>query len=419
MAWRIAAAIWLVLLTALPTNAAEPAWTDDDLLSQPGVVSAEFIFDDAPHPQCHASTIAETPTGLVAAWFGGTRERNPDVGIWLSRHVDESLRDSNPAVSERRPPARRWTPPVEVANGIQYTRPDGSVHRHPCWNPVLFQPREGPLLLFFKVGPSPSAWWGMLMTSIDGGATWSEPRRLPEDILGPVKNKPVELADGTIVCPSSTEHDGWRLHLELTRDLGRTWARIGPLNDGVEKGAIQPSLLFHPSKRAGSSSTPAGASPSLGDGDAPPRWQMLARDKRRVGNVWSIWSNDGGKTWSELEPTSLPNPSSGTDAVTLADGRQLLVYNHTQRPSESADAASSRHFLNVAVSDDGRTWYAAAVLERGKGEFSYPAVIQTPDGLVHITYTWNRRRIKHVVLDPAKLQLTPIVNGQWPEVNDE
>ena len=118
--------------------------------------------------------------------------------------------------------------------------------------------------MFYKCGPSPDAWWGMLMTSDDGGATWGVPRRLPEGIIGPVKNKPVELADGTIVCPSSTENDGWRLHLETTNDLGRTWTRIGPLNDGRRKGAIQPSMLFHR------------------DG----RWQMLARDRRRKGNVW-------------------------------------------------------------------------------------------------------------------------------------
>lgn len=343
--------------------------------SAPGVVSSEFIFTEAPHPQCHASTIVETPTGLVAAWFGGTRERNPDVGIWVSRHE-----------------VGKWTIPMEVANGIQYSRPNGTVHRQPCWNPVLFQPSEGPLLLFYKCGPAPDAWWGMLTTSDDGGKTWSQPRRLPEGIIGPVKNKPIELADGTLICPSSTEDHGWRLHLEWTRDFGRAWTRTGPLNDGAEKGAIQPSLLFHR------------------DG----RWQMLARDRRRKGNVWSTWSNDRGQTWSELESTALPNPSSGTDAVTLADGRQLLVYNHRQRPSEHAPTADSRGILNVAISDDGIHWQAALVLEDSDGEFSYPSVIQTKDGLVHITYTWERRRVRHVVIDLAKLRLTPIVEGRWP-----
>src|SRR5712691_10907241 len=70
--------------------------------TQPGLMTSEFIFEKAPFPSCHASTIAETKDGLVAAWFGGTRERHPDVGIWLSRHV-----------------AGHWTAPVEVADGNQ------------------------------------------------------------------------------------------------------------------------------------------------------------------------------------------------------------------------------------------------------------------------------------------------------------
>ena len=102
----------------------------------------------------------------------------------------------------------------------------------------------------------------------------------------------------------------------------------------------------------------------------------------------------------------LPNPNSGIDAVTLADGRQLLVYNHT---------TEGRGVLNVAVSEDGEHWQAALVLEDEPGaEFSYPAVIQTSDGLVHVTYTWKRRRIRHVVIDPRKLTLRPIVDGAWP-----
>src|SRR5450631_3064951 len=84
-----------------------------------GLVSSEFVFEKAPFPSCHASTIAETDSGLVAAWFGGKHEKAPDVGIWLSRRE-----------------AGKWTAPVEVADGGQ---PGGK--RFPCWNPVLFQVR--------------------------------------------------------------------------------------------------------------------------------------------------------------------------------------------------------------------------------------------------------------------------------------
>jgi predicted neuraminidase len=91
--------------------------------------------------------------------------------------------------------------------------------------------------------------------------------------------------------------------------------------------------------------------------------------------------------------------------VTLRDGRQLLVYNHT---------SDGRTPLNVAVSRDGKLWEAALVLEREPGEYSYPAVVQSADGLVHITYTWKRERIKHVVIDPSKLHTTPMPDGKWP-----
>jgi predicted neuraminidase len=90
----------------------------------------------------------------------------------------------------------------------------------------------------------------------------------------------------------------------------------------------------------------------------------------------------------------------------LADGRHLLVYNHTAR---------GRSPLNIAVSSNGRDWQAAAVLESQPGEYSYPAVIQTSDQLVHVTYTWKRQRIKHVVLDPKQLKSVPIVDSKWPE----
>ncbi|SVA69171.1 uncharacterized protein METZ01_LOCUS122025, partial [marine metagenome] len=229
-------------------------------------LSAQLIYalEGRPTPQCHASTIVETPSGFVAAWFGGTREKNPDVGIWVSRQVNGE-----------------WSTPVEVVNGSENEDQD-----YACWNPVLFQPQKGPLMLFYKAGLNPRDWWGALITSDDDGKTWSKSRRLGTDdslpeanrnLLGPVKNKPIQLNDGTILCPTSTENDGWKIHFEVTRDLGKTWKVIGPI-DG-KFNAIQPSILTY------------------SDG----RLQVLCRTKESV--VAESWSNDRGKTWSPLQAT--------------------------------------------------------------------------------------------------------------------
>jgi hypothetical protein len=220
-----------------------------------------------------------------------------------------------------------------------------------------------------------------MMASEDGGKSWSKPQRLPDGILGPIKNKPIQLPSGELLCGSSTEDAGWRVHFELSPDLGKTWRKIGPVNDGKAFGAIQPTLLTHGS-----------------------RTQALCRS--RQGRIVQVWSADAGKTWGEMAATELPNPNAGIDGVTLADGRHLLVYNHTPR---------GRSPLNVALSPDGKAWQAAVVLESEPGEYSYPAVIQSADGLVHITYTWRRQRVKHVILDPAKLALRAMPGGQWPK----
>jgi predicted neuraminidase len=128
--------------------------------------------------------------------------------------------------------------------------------------------------------------------------------------------------------------------------------------------------------------------------------------RTQQGRVFQIASEDQGRTWGNMTAGPLPNPNAGTDAVTLKDGRHLLVYNHT---------AKGRSPLNVAVSTNGQDWQAALVLESEPGEYSYPAVIQTGDGLVHITYTWKRQRVRHVVVDPAALALRAMPGGGWPK----
>ena len=325
--------------------------------SNSAILLSEFVYEEAPFPSCHASTIEESNQGtLMAAWFGGKHEKNPDVGIWFAR-----LENGH------------WTSPVEVVNGVQ-----SDTLRYPCWNPVLFQPEQGPMHLYYKVGPSPSEWWGMLVTSADEGKNWSEPIRLDEDFLGPVKNKSIEPESGLFLAPSSTEHDGWVVHIERSEDNGKSWMKIGPINDKETFDAIQPTLIM------------------LKNGDI----RMLCRSKQ--GYLTSSTSSDKGKSWSKMTLTDLPNPNSGVDAVTLSDGRHLLVYNPTRPPK--GEWGGPRSPLNLAISTDGNNWKDVLMLEdEDDEEFSYPAIIQAKDGKVHITYTWKRELVKHVVVDPDKI----------------
>jgi len=317
------------------------------------VMSTEFVSARPPTAQCHAGTLVETPSGLVAAWFGGKHERDPRVGIWISRRLDG-----------------RWSAPREVADGVQS---DGT--RWPTWNPVLFRSKTGRLLLFYKVGPDPGHWWGMVRTSLDDGATWSAPRRLPPRVLGPIKNKPLQLANGDILSPSSTEAGAWRIHFERSADDGETWS-VGDdvAVDGID--AIQPSLLPMPN----------GAIEAIG--------------RTKQGRLFWTRSIDDGRRWQPLQLLDVANPNSGIDALSLADGRYLLVYNPTPPGAQWWDG---RGTLAVALSPDGIHWKRVLTLEDTPGrEYSYPAVIQSRDGRVHLLYTWERTRMRHVVIDPGR-----------------
>ncbi|HEY3330899.1 MAG TPA: sialidase family protein [Capsulimonadaceae bacterium] len=306
------------------------------------ITSQSFIADPLPTAACHASTITETEGGeLVAAWFGGTVEGHQDVGIWAARRVGGS-----------------WSGAQLVADDEHY----------PCWNPVLFSPEAGVLWLFYKVGPDCAYWWGMLKRSVDGGRTWSNAERLPDGISGPIKNKPILLPDGQVLCPSSDEIYGWSVHMEETDSAGAGWSRTPPLTDTSQMHAIQPSLLLH-------------------GGD---RVQALGRT--RSGRMFTLWSHDLGRSWGDASLLDIPNPNSGTDAVRLADGRFLLVYNHS---------ATLRTPLVLAESSDGVAWRDVLTLESAPGEYSYPAIIQASDGRVHVTYTWQRTKIKHVEIAVA------------------
>jgi predicted neuraminidase len=341
------------LATVLITSFIEVSAACPD--QQPAVKSCEFIFDAAPFAMSHASTIVETKRGLLAAWFGGSREGAGDVLIWLARKENAA-----------------WSKPMVLARGVQ-----NGDDQLPTWNPVLFRSHSGLLMLFYKVGLNPRSWWGMIMTSRDEGLSWTAPRRLPDGILGPIKNKPIQLNDGTILAPSSTEDHGWHVDIESSADDGATWHSNGPLNSD-DMLVIQPTLIGH-------------------DGG---KIQMLVRNRQREANepqrIMQSWSYDRGRTWRSFTPSALPNPDSGIDAVGLHDGRAALVFN---------DTWTGRSPLTVAISrDQGTSWTRALELENEVGEeFSYPAIIEDSKEMIQITYTWKRQKIRHVTIDPNGL----------------
>lgn len=316
------------------------------------VISAKNIFQAGTFEACHASTIVEVIPGIfMAAWFAGSHEGANDVGIWCSTFSENT-----------------WSKPFEIVKGF-----DSLGNQLPCWNPVLFKTRNNTLILFYKVGPNPREWWGNMILSYNNRKNWGEPQKLPEGFLGPIKDKPIQLENGNILCPSSVEskNGDWSVHLEITDGNLSNWKKI-LINKDDSIGVIQPTIIKHP------------------DGEL----QMLCRSRQNV--IYETWSNDNGLHWSKLESTSLPNPNSGVDAVSLKNGKFILVYNPLLHGTEWYNG---RNILNVASSKDGKTWKDIYQLENEKeGEFSYPAVIQALDKNIHITYTSRRKTIKHVIL---------------------
>ena len=338
------------------------SFTEKLPLRDKDIVCDEFLYTKASFPECHSATIAEATNGdLIATYFGGTKERNPDVCIWVSRKAKGS---------------KVWTKPQMVADGVM----NDSI-RKACWNPVVYQIPRGDLVIYFKIGSKVSDWTGWMVRSKDGGKTWSKREPLQKGFLGPVKNKPV-MSKGRIIAPASIEDNGWRLYFEYSDDMGKTWKRTDFVEadsievDGKKKLkdlAIQPSIIF------------------LKDG------RLAAVARTRSEHIGITFSSDNGETWSKLRLIETPNNNSGLDAVTLRDGLQVLICNDRPIPHGIKNGKGLRTPLSIMTCMDGEHWNHRITLEDSPvSQYSYPSIIQTSDGHIHCIYTWRRQRIKHV-----------------------
>lgn len=307
----------------------------------------EFVFaENEITNNCHASTVLPLDDGTVlAAWFGGSKEGNDDVAIYVS--------------------ARRngvWEKPRKI-----FVTEDT-----PHWNPVLFLREDGTVALIFKYGKKIAHWVTYVAYSEDGGRSFSTPHELVEGDKdggrGPVKNKAIRLSDGSVLAPASNEqNEEWKVFVDKSTDDGITWKRGRYVERPIYRmrivDMIQPTLW------------------ESGNG----RVHMFVRTDR--GYIFRSDSEDYGETWCKAYKTPLFNNNSGIDIARLSDGSLVLISNPVHKNwGVRTPLTLMRSF------DNGESFEELAVLESAKGEYSYPAIVA--DGMtLHMTYTYNRKTI--------------------------
>jgi predicted neuraminidase len=382
----------------------------------PNVVAGRFESHFASsrlHVQTHASSLVELKDGRIRAfWFSGSREGASDVTV-------------NSAVFD--PVKDEWGAEQVVASRASTQR---ALHRYisKLGNPVAARAADGTLRLFY-VTVSLGGWAGSsitMMTSNDDGETWGAPRRLITspfiNISTLVKGTPFLYADGSMGVPAY--HESFSkfaeiLHLDAAGNVidKQRLASAG-------QGTLQPVVLLK--------------SPN----DALILTRYSGKDNPHLAR--SLSTEDGGQHWSGVKKSSFPNPDAALSATALPDGRLLAVLNHQEQGRDSLslmlstdggvnwkelrrleemsvirdkklDEKQCMHIVQgLILNSDARLALApeatldeyvdsAKARVRADGgcnfEFSYPYLIQARNGDFHLTYTWNRVFIKHVMFD--------------------
>ena len=315
-----------------------------------------------PAESAHSVSLAELGSGSIAAvWFAGSREGAADVSIHFSTFDGAN-----------------WTNPQAIVLRKRVQQDSSRLVRK-LGNPVLWRDPAGILHLWF-VSVGFGGWAGSAINhsrSTDGGLTLSAATRLVTspfwNLSTLVHGAPVALMDGGIALPVYHEFIAKRPE----------WLRLDGKGDPVDKQRLPD---------AARSLQPAVAAL---DGN---RALALLRDASSSHRVRMTRSNDGGAHWTAAAATELPNPDAGIALLRLHDGRLLLAYN----PQEA-----KRTRLALAISgDEGQSWSPPRLIEQGDGEdeFSYPALLQGRNGTIHLAYTWQRQKIKHLSFTPAWLK---------------
>lgn len=322
-----------------------------------------YISELAQTPFNTSPTIVQTVDGLLAAWIGSSSPDSLDACVYLSRNTKGM-----------------WERGEKVVESID----PKTLIQSACERPVLFKPTNGSLLLFYKVRDARARRQGMLVQSADNGQTWTKPKKLPRLIGGPARTKPVEISPGVLLMGADSHEAGWVVHVEQASAFrsGWGWRRTRKLSSAILHNAKAPALLNH------------------GNGDI----QAICPTKR--GYLVESWSSDAGETWEPFARTPMPNPDSGIDVVKRDSGEFIMVYPHSNR---------ERGVLHLASTENGRLWSALGVIEHRPGRvFSDPSMIIGTDGNLHVVYAEDSRLIKHVTLDPDRLESVPMVGGNWP-----